>query len=847
MNMRFLLLVPLLLLLTATVRAETFTGTVSSSDYVIQTHAFTLAEDGAWSFDVTTTGDLSIWNRGIKVYAADGSTLIQHYLYLSSGDSRGPLGLKAGSYVLAVEGVQPGSYTVTSQFTAQPLSNDSEPNDQQASAQGTTLSEGLNGHLGYHDSGDGERDTVDWWRLTLPEDGALTLTVDMDDTVTFWNQFLEIYDADGSTLLETYRYISNNDVPVTRGPLALRAGDYYLKVMTSDSAGYYGGYTVATQSTASAFANDNESNDEAASAAGFSLGGAITGHLGYEGGGAGNDNDPVDWWRFSVADESEVTFTIDRDADLSLWNYGATIYESDATTRVVQYNYFNETSKTFSPRTFLPGTYYVKVQGSGYGGYRISSVTTGTAPSCGGSLTVTDPAGNSEVRSHPLTVGDTLQLTAGGIDCTGGTPEYSWTTTGFLGSESGPMGEVLSVTQQGLVTAVAEGYAFVRTEETTTGQWVENTYRVSAAAAECGAGNLEACTTVDACTGAGGYWNFDWCGADPQSDSSHFPTYCEQGYTDYCESDDGTGSEQPQAGTVIDDWIPRTDADYQSVAGLLQQSDGYRLDGGVWSNGRPNAAGEYDGNGVQSRAEYNFVGRTTHAAFMVHGAGQYAAWWVKPWYLPMHHMNSHHSWADGLLIPDDTWIYASYDIGGDGNWSMVLASGDYESLGGTVLHRESGTLTAEQLEQLASSPFLVTFTDNYGGVDAYMVIGEVRFGEASAVDAAGDCRSSYSLGGVLDIPCVQVGDTVYDTQLALAHMPGEIAFELLPGTPLETVTGAEGDSCLARYDTFHGLVLLPCVDVAQVGGGSFAVWAQLTPAGGTPGGGLLFRLSDYGQ
>ncbi|MFA6444575.1 MAG: hypothetical protein WCV99_19765 [Sterolibacterium sp.] len=104
------------------------------------------------------------------------------------------------------------------------------------------------------------------------------------------------------------------------------------------------------------------------------------------------------------------------------------------------------------------------------------------AVSCSGSLILKTPSGTESPRSEPLAANQTMQLTTSGLSCTGGSPEYAWTTLGFLGSAAGPSGNVVSVSQGGLVTGLVEGYAFVRATEANSGAWAEATFSVTAAA-----------------------------------------------------------------------------------------------------------------------------------------------------------------------------------------------------------------------------------------------------------------------------------------------------------------------------------------------------------------------------
>lgn len=197
-------------------------------------------------------------------------------------------------------------------------------------------------------------------------------------------------------------------------------------------------------------------------------------------------------------------------------------------------------------------------------------------------------------------------------------------------------------------------------------------------------------------------------------------------------STDSSNGNSSDSSAAISDWVVRNDISYQSEATWIKDdSEGQRLNGGVWTNGRPNSDGESDGNGIQSSQNYNFLGTTSYAKFKLNGGGQYAAWFIRPWYLPASYLNTHHSFANGLLVEEDTWLYATYEVNEDSTWTVSISVDNYSNQGGHILHTESGTLTDEQKDKLKSSPFLVSFTDNYGGTDAYMILAEVKIASDS--------------------------------------------------------------------------------------------------------------------
>ncbi len=239
-----LLLTPLLSLC-STVNAATINGSIDSpSVYSINTHSFTVSRDGAWGFDISFGGDLSLWNRGIRVFESDGTTEIKRYLSIESGDSRGPLALRAGNYLLQVEGVHSGNYTINTTLMEQPINGDNDFNDNYAHAQMTTIADGMSGHLGYRGAGH-SNDIEDWWQISLSSETSLGFTVTKDSTLPFWNSFLNIYENDGDTLVKSFNSISDTvDGPENRGPVTLSAGTYYLKIFSSEGFHIFGGYQV---------------------------------------------------------------------------------------------------------------------------------------------------------------------------------------------------------------------------------------------------------------------------------------------------------------------------------------------------------------------------------------------------------------------------------------------------------------------------------------------------------------------------------------------------------------------------------------------------------------------------
>jgi hypothetical protein len=152
--------------------------------------------------------------------------------------------------------------------------------------------------------------------------------------------------------------------------------------------------------------------------------------------------------------------------------------------------------------------------------------------------------------------------------------------------------------------------------------------------------------------------------------------------------------------------------------------EGLVLHGAAWTNGRVDSNGYSDGNAVSSLQTFDYLPGTTRCKFKIHGAGAYLAVFAEPQGFPFRYYTTHHSWDGSSVIPEDTWLYATYRIQG-GQWSVTLSRSDYDDRGGPVLHRHSGALTDAQITAFQDRPFTVSFGDNYGGAQTYLVLGEV--------------------------------------------------------------------------------------------------------------------------
>jgi hypothetical protein len=272
--------------------------------------------DGTLQFEIATGEHLNLninesvgASGGIILLDSDGSTAFWSVLQAQNSTNTYSVGkLKAGTYYLrlVVIGAQGyyGSYRAIPRFVPEPLPNDSEPNDQSSQAQTLTLDIPATGHLGYYGAGAGQTsDEQDWWRVTLPHAGALTLSVETSQYLNLninaaanTSNGIIVYDADASTILYQVSQAQHttNNYAVRR----LKPGTYFVRLSRLNQPAYYGAYRLTPHLEPAP--QDLEINDSAAAASPANLGTIIQGNLGYHGGGLGLAADLQDWWKFTM-------------------------------------------------------------------------------------------------------------------------------------------------------------------------------------------------------------------------------------------------------------------------------------------------------------------------------------------------------------------------------------------------------------------------------------------------------------------------------------------------------------------------------------------------------------------
>lgn len=262
-----------------------------------------------------------------------------------------------------------GTYTVTSYFTGHSAEADPEPNDDWQAATPLRQGPAVTGQLGYDYNN--TKDVKDWYKLNVPEEGRITLTISSEETLTigFGEIMVPNADATGTNRREGMWLDQPGDT-LTFTLNNAAAGDYYLYLPLR---GGYGTYSLQYTFTPCAMSNDGPQNDEWKQATEFAAGSTIDARLGYD---YSNSFDGKDWFKLDVPEEGRITLTICSEKTLTI-GFGEICVpnaEGSAVTRR-EGMWLDQPGDTltFTLNNAAAGAYYLYMpQRAGYGGYRMT-------------------------------------------------------------------------------------------------------------------------------------------------------------------------------------------------------------------------------------------------------------------------------------------------------------------------------------------------------------------------------------------------------------------------------------------------------------------------------------------
>ena len=217
-----------------------------------------VTQEGHIDLDVTTTGTLTLgssnvngyWDNEVRYYAGFEG-------YSSNHETSNIVNAGRGTYYIRIARYGgSGTFKLKYTFTACSLSNDPEPN--QDYQQTSLLQSGrtVQGRLGYRNS-ENVTDNVDWYRIEVPQEGHVDITVIGTESLTFGSCNVNGYWDDALRYYGGFAGYSSNTV--TYNAIDVGRGTYYIKIERYNGSG---GYTLNYKFTPCSLSNDPEPNGE---------------------------------------------------------------------------------------------------------------------------------------------------------------------------------------------------------------------------------------------------------------------------------------------------------------------------------------------------------------------------------------------------------------------------------------------------------------------------------------------------------------------------------------------------------------------------------------------------------
>jgi hypothetical protein len=333
-------------------------GTLSETD-VVDWWVITIPSDGKLYVETNSDASLEIDDYMYDMAVGHFESLASYDVGWGTKESSHRNDLKAGTYYIKASRYSgSGAYTITSQFTPSALANDAEPNDSAAIASPLRLDSSSTGHLGYFSAG--VSDQADWWKVTVPSDGKLTVSTVSDSTLEI---DLFLIDKNDSTQIASYdiEWGVNESTHFNN----LTPGTYYIKCKCYSG---YGSYRITNAFVPARLPGDTVANDSVPIAAALGLNKSATGHLGFYNSGV---IDLVDWWKVTVPSDGKLTVNTVSDSTLEIDLY---IIDKNGSTQIASYDVGWGVNEAVHFNNLTPGTYYFKCKCySGYGSYTIGN------------------------------------------------------------------------------------------------------------------------------------------------------------------------------------------------------------------------------------------------------------------------------------------------------------------------------------------------------------------------------------------------------------------------------------------------------------------------------------------
>ncbi len=270
--------------------------------------------------------------------------------------------LLSGRYYVKVrKSADPVDYQISASLKPPAFPEDTEPNDSLAQAALMSTSGITTGTLHYYDAGKGT-DQVDWYKLTIPKGGILTLKIHKRGPGNSWLRFL---DGAKKELPEVSNYYFGFSETGTQGDtwsFPVLAGSYYVKI---EGGGNVVDYRLESSLTDPSFPEDAEPNDSITYAIRMDENGTVSGNVHYYNPGKGYDW--IDWYRIDITKGGILNLKIHKKGPGNSWIHFLDGVKKELPEISNYYFGYAETSAEGDKWSFpvLKGTYYLKMEGGG--------------------------------------------------------------------------------------------------------------------------------------------------------------------------------------------------------------------------------------------------------------------------------------------------------------------------------------------------------------------------------------------------------------------------------------------------------------------------------------------------
>ena len=324
----------------------------------------TIPEEGTLKF---VSSGVDINDYYLKLVDVDGATILDNTEVYPLGDvdSVFKTNLQAGDYYVQVSfySSNTGTYTLTNSFVAALYPNDQEPNDSFEEAQFFPLNTNTTGRLNYVYQGVG--DGMDWYQITIPEEGTLSVATTGADINDY---FISLVDVDGAEVLHSKEVYPLGDVDSVY-KTNLMAGTYYVKL--SNYSSNHGSYSLSNLFTPAILANDNEPNDTYEQAQVFPLNTSTTGRINYSYDGVA---DMEDWFKIEIPEEGTLKVRVTSPDNNDFYTK---LYDVDGTTILSSAEVYplGEVDSVYKTN-LQAGIYFVKISpySGNHGSYSLTNV-----------------------------------------------------------------------------------------------------------------------------------------------------------------------------------------------------------------------------------------------------------------------------------------------------------------------------------------------------------------------------------------------------------------------------------------------------------------------------------------